>query len=150
MSDMVILGVDYGQKRVGVAISDSEEILATPLKVLSVRGQEDAVGQVARLAAERDVGLIVVGLPYNMDGSTGAKAKETLEFVSSLRSAVGCDVMTWDERLSSFEAETALRDAGLSSRNRRARVDKVAAQVILSSFMESRRTRRADAADSTN
>jgi len=136
---MVILGIDYGEKRVGVAICDPEEIIATPLTTLRVNGRRSAVRQVAQIAAERGAELIVVGMPLNMDSSVGPKARDAAAFAALLADAVDCEVKTWDERLSTFAAEDAMRDAGLSWRKRKSRVDKVAAQVILRSYMEANR-----------
>jgi len=136
---MTILGVDYGQKRVGVAITDTEEIISSPLMTLAVTSPDDAVRRVALVAELRRAGLIVVGMPYNMDGSVGPKAQETAAFVESLRRAVTCEVRTWDERLTTFAAEDAMLEAGLTRNKRRKRIDKVAAQMILRSFIEARR-----------
>lgn len=133
---MVVLGVDYGRRRVGLAVTDREEIICTPLATLQVKSAGDAVQQCARMVAEQGAGLVVVGMPINMDGSIGPKAKETEAFVTALRQAVPCEVNTWDERLSTVTAEDALLEAGLTRGKRRARVDKVAAQVILRSFLD--------------
>lgn len=133
---MVILGVDYGSRRVGLAITDSEEIIATPLKTLQVRDAHDAARKVAEVARARQVALIVVGLPLNMNGSVGPKAAEIQAFVSIVQQQVPCQVLTWDERLSTVTAEDALLEAGLTRKKRRQRIDKVAAQVILSDFLQ--------------
>src|SRR5580700_4054407 len=105
---MRTLAIDYGQRRIGLAISDSGGKLATPLQVLNVNSQANAIQAIAQLAKKEDVQRIVVGLPLNMDGTTGPAAKSTMEFGRTLAAQTQREVLFVDERLSSFEAEQAL------------------------------------------
>ena len=130
-----LIGIDYGRKRVGTAISDPDRVMALPLEVLAVNGPKDAVRRVAELCAARGVRECVLGWPLNMDGSEGEMTDEVGRFASRLEGR-GLKVIRWDERLSSFGAEEALREAGLNGRQRRRVVDKIAAQHILQSYLD--------------
>ena len=131
-----ILGIDYGTRRVGVAISDPTAMLATPLSVESVRSMEEAVAVVARIARDRGVVKIVVGMPINMDGTMGAIAKESEKYVELLKVASGLPVDTTDERLSTSLVERMLVSADVSRGRRKEVRDKLAAQVILQGYLD--------------
>lgn len=135
---MRVLGLDFGEKRFGIALSDGSGRFARPLEVAS--GKHAVLERIARIIDEVGVGLIVLGLPRNMDGSLGPKAREVLRFAEVLRGRFQVPVKTWDERLTTIEAERYLREAGVQSRERRGRVDQVAAQILLQSFLDSRAT----------
>ena len=124
-----ILGIDFGRARIGLAISDELRLLAHPLQTIESSGK--AVEQIANVARERQIERIVVGVPKLMSGGMGAAAEEVLRFVEKLRGAVKCDVVTWDERLTTVAAHRALRDAGKKTKATRGYVDQVAAQMIL-------------------
>jgi putative Holliday junction resolvase len=134
---MRILGIDYGQKRIGVAISDELGVVATPVDTLEENGVHAAVAAIAKIVTERGVGKIVVGLPRNMDGSLGPKAQETQAFVEKLEARVTVPIQLWDERLTTKAAERALIEADVSRKKRREVVDKLAAQMILQSYLDS-------------
>jgi putative holliday junction resolvase len=131
------LGVDLGEVRVGLALSDELGMLAHPLETIVVKKCEP-VARVAELVRLRDVGAVVVGVARNMDGSRGDSARHGLEFIAKLAPCVGCPVIPWDERLSTVQAERALREAGRSAKRQRAVIDQAAAQVILQSWLDSR------------
>ena len=139
---MRYLAVDYGTKRIGLAICDELEIAASPLaKIKAKRGgslRTDAQA-VARIAAEYDVAEYVVGLPYNMDGSLGPQAQLCQRFAQALGEITARKVHLFDERLTSEAAKAKLLDVGLTSKKRRARTDMVAAAIILQSFMDANR-----------
>lgn len=135
--NMRILGIDYGQKRIGIAISDELGVVATPLGTVEENGVNAAVAAIAKIVAEREVEKIIVGLPRNMDGSFGPKAQETQVFVEKLRTRVTVPIQMWDERLTTKAAERALIEADVSRKKRREVVDKLAAQMILQSFLDS-------------
>jgi putative pre-16S rRNA nuclease len=130
-----ILGIDFGHARIGVAISDELRMLAHPVE--TVAASKDAVPRLARLAEERNVERIVIGVPRNMSGTVGSAAENALRFADEVRKAVKCDVVTWDERLTTVAAERALRDAGKKTKNSRSYVDQVAAQMILQGYLDS-------------
>jgi len=131
------IGLDLGERRIGVALSDSAGTLATPYEVLTRSG--DRARDRARLVElldETGAELIVVGLPLSLDGSRGPAAQQVEAEVEELRAQLGVPVETWDERLSTVEAERRLRAAGVRGRRRRHVVDQVAATVILQSWLD--------------
>jgi putative Holliday junction resolvase len=133
-----VLGVDLGEVRVGVAISDELGFLAHPLETIPRR---DADARIAKLAKERSVAAVVVGVPRHMSGSSGESAQDALAFAEKLRSLVGCDVVTVDERLSTVAAHRALRSSGRKTRDTRGVVDQVAAQMILQTYLDQQQQR---------
>ncbi len=130
------LGLDYGTRRVGVALSDELGLLALPLEVWPAGESAEVVRKVTQLCCERQVGTIVVGLPLNMDGSRGPAAEAAERFAEALRQAGDRPVVLWDERLSSRQVERMLVDADVSRRRRRQVTDKLAAQLILQSYLD--------------
>ena len=130
-----ILAIDHGTKRSGTALSDRNRVFAFPGEAYPA--ETDLLAAVERLAASEDLACIVVGLPLNMDGSCGDRAREVLGFCERLRSRVAVDVVTWDERLTTYEAETLLREALGRGRPRKDLVNAVAAQRILQSYLAS-------------
>ncbi len=132
------IGLDLGERRIGVAVSDRSGTVASPLDVILRTGsrQRDH-DRIARLVADEDAEVIVVGLPLSMDGRLGPAAKAALAEVRVLGSVVGVPVLTHDERLTTVTAERSLREAGLDGRARRKVVDKVAAAVMLQAWLDS-------------
>ena len=130
-----ILGIDFGQARIGVAISDELRMLAHPVETIPASKQ--AITRVSVLVKDKNVERIVVGIPRLMSGGLGPAAEEVLRFVDQLRKAVRCEVITWDERLTTVAAHRALRDAGKKTRDTRSYVDQVAAQMILQGYLDS-------------
>ena len=131
-----VLGLDYGTKRCGVAVSDGLGMIANPLEVIPMEPRKELLEKLKKIAEERQVVKIVVGLPYNMDGTEGEPAKNAREFGEQVAEFLGIPVEFWDERLSSWQAERALEDANLTMKKRKKRVDKVAAQFILQSYLD--------------
>jgi putative Holliday junction resolvase len=132
-----IMGIDYGTARIGVALSDELQMLAHPVETITVGKSIDPVTRIAALAAEKNVERIIVGLPLHMNGTTGKSAEEAQAFAEKLRGRVECEVRTWDERLSTVAAHRSLREAGKSTRETRAYLDQVAAQILLQSYLDS-------------
>lgn len=132
-----IMGIDYGTARIGIALSDELQMLAHPTETLALAKLADPLGRIAALVSEKDVELIVVGLPRHMNGTIGASAEQTREFAEKLKAKVACAVRTWDERLSTVAAQRALREAGKSVRQTRGYIDQVAAQMLLQSYLDS-------------
>jgi putative Holliday junction resolvase len=136
---MRILGVDYGEKRIGLAVSDPLGLFAQPLEAVEVAGDlGDAAMRVVEFARELGATEILLGLPRQMDNTLGTKAEEVLAFKELLEKAVDLPVITWDERLSTAQAERHLRETGWSRRKRQRRVDMVAAQIILQGYLDFR------------
>jgi len=139
---MRVLAVDVGRVRVGLAISDPTATLAQPLGTLMVRdfgGMEGVAGRVAALCREHEVEEVVVGLPRHMNGSVGQSAAGAQQLQAELRRRLEIPVTVWDERLSTKAAEKALLQADVSRAGRRAKVDQVAAALILESYLATRR-----------
>lgn len=130
------LGVDYGERRVGLAVSDELGLMAMPLEILQVQGLKQVIRDVLRLCREKQVAGIVVGLPLNMDGSRGSAVEAVERFVGELRRETGLSVSMWDERMSSRQVERMLIDSDVSRSRRKGLVDKLAAQVILQSYLD--------------
>ena len=131
------LGIDLGEARVGVAVSDELGMLAHPLETIVVKDVGDPLGRVAQLAKEKDVSHVIIGLPKNMDGTTGAAAEKARTFADKLREKVECTVRLWDERLTTVAAQRYLHDAGRNVKQSRAVIDQVAAQIILQGWLDS-------------
>jgi putative Holliday junction resolvase len=136
-----ILGVDHGTRRLGLAVSDPDGVIATPSGTAEVRGDDAAVAAVVKAAAEAGAERIVVGLPVNMDGSEGGMAAKVRGFVAAVAAATGLPVETWDERLTTVMVEKALVAADLTRHKRRGVRDKLAAQAILQSYLDARAER---------
>ena len=136
---MRVLALDFGERRIGVALSDPTGMLASPLTTLT-RGRGGAdVEMVLRLAAENDVAEIVVGMPVSLSGRRGPQAGRVARFVDALRRATGIPVLSADERYSTVQAERSLRESGVEPSRERGRVDAAAAAVILQSYLDSKR-----------
>ena len=132
-----ILGLDMGEKRIGLAVSDPLGITAQGLEVWTRRNRQADLDHLLQVARDYQVQLIVVGLPLHMDGRLGAAASGILEFAGSLAESLGIEVIPWDERLTTVAAERMLIQADVSRRRRRQVVDQVAAVLILQSYLDS-------------
>lgn len=132
-----VLGIDLGEARIGVAVSDELGMLAHPVETIVVRDTADPLGRVVQIAKEKDVSHIILGLPKNMDGTTGPAADKARTFADQLRGKVGCIVQLWDERLTTVAAQRYLHDAGRNAKQSRAVIDQVAAQIILQGWLDS-------------
>jgi putative Holliday junction resolvase len=129
-----VLGIDHGDVRIGIAMSDETAFLASPLT--TVQNSKSAADEIAALAAEHGVEKIVIGLPRNMDGSYGPATEKVRAFAEVLKTKTSVPIFEWDERLSTVSAHNALREAGLDGKKRKGVVDKVAAQIILQNFLD--------------
>lgn len=138
---MRILGLDVGERRIGVAICDPEEMMALPLTTLERR--EETLADIDEIVRREGVETVVVGLPLSLDGSLGRQAEQVQAFARALASQVAVPVEQWDERLSTVEAERTLRAAGFAPRAIKARRDAAAAAIILESYLDRRRGGRA-------
>jgi putative Holliday junction resolvase len=133
---MRVLGIDYGRKRLGLALSDEDEILASPLATWRrARSVQTDFANLSRLAREHGVVRVVVGLPLHMDGTAGEMAREATAFAQGLARESQLPVETFDERLSSSEAERAMLEGDLSRRQRKENRDMLAAVLILQGFL---------------
>lgn len=132
-----IMGIDYGDARTGVALSDLLCSIVGSTTVVPSRNTEKAIADIVRIAKENEVGLIVVGLPRNMDGTEGARAELCREFGEKLHQATGLDVTMWDERRTTVEAHNILSQHNYHGQKRKNTVDAVAASLILEGYLNS-------------
>ena len=135
---MRYLAIDYGNKRIGLAICDASETISSPLTVIDAA--KDPINRIVEIVAQENVGAIVVGMPLNMDDSQGPQAKVTIEFAKRLEKHVDIDILFQDERLSSFAAEEKMAPAEFSWKKKRKHLDAVAAAQILETFLENHHT----------
>lgn len=136
---MKIMGIDYGDARTGVAISDLLCSIVGSATVVPSRNREKAIADIVRLAEENLVGEIVVGLPRNMDGTEGARAQLCREFADQLKEATGLPVAMWDERRTTVEAHNILSQHNYHGQKRKNTVDAVAASLILEGYLAFRK-----------
>ncbi|MGI5817985.1 MAG: Holliday junction resolvase RuvX [Armatimonadota bacterium] len=136
---MRTLGVDVGVRRIGLAVSDASGLIASPLEVLTLDERDDPAALVARRAHDVGAGTIVVGMPIDLRGEQGIAAQNMQQFVERLREATDLPVETCDERMTSAVAARSMQEAGLTERDRRGQVDKVAAALILQTWLDRRR-----------
>jgi putative holliday junction resolvase len=136
------LGLDVGSKTIGVAISDELGLAAHPVRTIQRRGMGPDAASVLELVREREVDLLVVGMPYDLAGRIGPRAERVVAFIEQLRAAGAPPIETWDERFSTVEAERGLLEADLSRRKRKRVIDQAAAMVILQGWLDGRRQGR--------
>lgn len=133
------LAVDYGDKRTGLAVSDPTGIIVQPLPLIESEELEDVVESIVAEADRQEAGIVIVGLPLRLDGGEGSRVQKTRRLTEQLRQRLSVPIVEWDERLTSAEAEELLRQAGLDWRKRKGKIDKVAAVLILRSFLSANR-----------
>ena len=131
-----VLGVDLGDARTGLAVSDELRMLAHPLETIESNSIETVARRIRTITSEKDIECVVVGLPRNMDGSLGKSAEQAERFAEKLTGMINCQVATWDERLSTVAADRALQAAGKKTRQTKNIRDQVAAQIILQSYLD--------------
>jgi putative Holliday junction resolvase len=131
-----LLGIDYGTKRVGLAVSDADRKIASPLTTYERGDREADASFFLRLIETEEIGQLVVGLPIHLSGDESAKSTEARAFGKWLHEVTGLPVAFADERFSTVEAESALWDAGLTHKKRKARRDRLAAQILLQTYIE--------------
>jgi putative Holliday junction resolvase len=137
---MGLMGLDVGEKRIGVAIANAAGLLAVPLAVLDRVEEEADLKAILDLAEEHDVEQIVVGLPRSMDGSIGKQAEVVLAFCKLLSQHTDIPVDTWDERLSTVAAERLLSEAGAKKGKKKAQRDALAAAIVLQGYLDRARS----------
>ena len=131
------MGIDYGQVRIGIALTDLMKLIASPYEVYKSVSKSSDLEYFAKLVKEKEVQKIVIGLPLNMDGSEGKRAIATRQFGEALQSKTGLPVVYQDERLSSVEAEEYLLSADVRRDKRKNLIDKVSASIILEEYLRS-------------
>ena len=133
------LGIDHGERRVGLALSDEEGVIAHPRDTWERKDPSALIERLAAFVMEEDVKEIVVGLPLHLDGREGASARRARRFAEKLKERTGLEVVLFDERLSTSAAQRSLSSAGVSMRDQKQVVDKVAATLLLQSYLDSQR-----------
>lgn len=136
---MIIMSVDLGKARTGIALSDSGESFAFPKTVITEYNTERLIKKVAALAGEYGAELIVVGLPKNMDGSSGSRAEECREIAEKIGATSGKETVLWDERCTTISAHTALNFTDTRGKKRKQVIDAVAAVIILEDYLKFRK-----------
>jgi len=134
---MRILALDHGARRIGVAISDELKMIAQPLEFIPAEPFAGFLARLKHLIQEKEVELILIGMPRNMDGSYGPAALKVQEFAAVLKDAVVIPIKTWDERLTSAQANRFLISAGARRAKRKEKVDQTAAAILLQSYLDS-------------
>ena len=138
---MIILSVDYGDKRTGIAVCDKFEMLASPVCVITEWNVDTLANKIIDVANEKRAEEIVVGLPKNMDGSEGFRADACKELGEKLKNLTGIPVKFWDERLTTVSAHKILSENNVRGKKRKAVVDAVAADIILQDYIDFRKNR---------
>lgn len=140
---MRILGIDFGEARIGIAVSDPLGITAQALETIHWKGEwKKPLERIKELAELYQCRKIVVGLPGNMNGTFGERSERTLKFIEKLKNFIpGVQVVSWDERLTTAQSRQMLRDMGISSRKHKEKIDQIAASIILQSYMDANMTR---------
>ena len=133
---MSILGLDIGEKRIGVAASDELLFMAHPVGMIEHTSKKDTLQQIKRIVDDYKAQKIVVGLPKTMKGEIGTKAEEILKFVEFLKPRLACEIVTWDERFTTVQAERKLLEHDVSRAKRREKRDQLAAEFMLQSYLD--------------
>ncbi len=139
---MIIMAIDYGDVRTGIAVCDKFEMLASPVCVIEQRNAERLIAQIYELASNYKVEKFVVGLPKNMDSTVGERAEKCRMFADELSKATGIEAVMRDERLSTVSAHNALNATNTRGKKRKAVVDQVAAVMILQDYIDFRKNQR--------
>jgi len=134
---MRILGIDYGDKNIGLAASDELSITAHPLKSYKAKNKNEDMKFFKDLIKKYHITKIVIGLPLRMNGSEGSRVEKTKKFASWLKKSLDIPIIYWDERLTTKQASQIMREKGLSNKKKKEQVDQISAVLILSSYLES-------------
>ncbi len=133
---MRILAIDHGSTRMGIAISDEMQMIAQPLEFIPADPFDKFLARLKEILAEKEVELVLVGMPRNMNGSYGPAAEKVREFVEVLKQSIVIPIQTWDERLTSAQANRFLIGANIKRDQRKQKVDKTAAAILLQSYLD--------------
>jgi putative Holliday junction resolvase len=139
----IIMAIDYGVKRLGIAISNPERTMSVPLTIIDVRPDDSHYKSIIKLINDYNVEEIIIGLPYNMDGTLGSSGNNVIQWSTSLKETLGIPVVLWDERLSTFEAHNMLASININHKKRKKIVDSLAASIILQSYIDSKNHEKA-------
>jgi putative Holliday junction resolvase len=132
-----VLGIDLGEARIGLAISDELGMLAHPLETIHVKEHAEPLARIAEIVAREKIETIILGMPRNMNGTYGPASEKAKIFAEKLKEKTSCAVKLWDERLTSVAAQKSLHESGRNVKQSRAVIDQVAAQMILQGWLDS-------------
>lgn len=135
---MRVLAIDHGTKRMGIALSDPSGIIAQPLEFIPAEPFAKLLDRLKELIRDKQVEMILIGMPRNMDGSYGPAAQKVQQFAAALKDAIAIPIKTWDERLTSAQANRFLLEGNVRRQDRKEKVDKAAAAILLQSYLDSR------------
>jgi putative Holliday junction resolvase len=131
-----IMGVDYGQRRIGLALSDPTQIVSSSLMTIANRGNNAVVLELRGIVSENSISAIVVGMPLNMNGSVGPRGKEAMDFMNVVSERLQLPVIPWDERWTSVSAQQVLIQSGKSPSRNKDKIDRIAAAILLQAFLD--------------
>jgi putative Holliday junction resolvase len=131
-----VLAIDFGERRIGLAISDPLQITAQGLPTIDTKKIKDVFSHILGIVEEKDVKKIVVGMPRNMDGSIGFKGEAVKKFIGELKRRIDVEIITWDERLTTVQSQRNMQQMGIKQREKEA-VDRISATLILQSYLDS-------------
>ena len=134
---MRILAIDHGTKRMGIAVSDPLKMIAQPLEFIPSEPYDRFLERLKTILAEKEVELIVIGVPRNMDGTYGPAAQKVQEFIATLKETITVPIKSWDERLTTVQANRFLIEADVRRAKRKEKVDQTAAAILLQSYLDS-------------
>lgn len=134
-----VLAVDYGERRVGLALSDPAGLIAQGLETIQTADTDESLASIVDIVEEQQVRVIILGLPVHMDGTAGEMAGKVEALADELRRKVSCDVRTWDERLTSVSARRAMHEMGSTTRGNKGSLDRIAATLLLQNYLDFRR-----------
>ena len=135
---MRILALDHGTRRIGVAVSDEMKMIASPMEYILADPFEKVIERLQQIIREKEVELILIGMPRNMDGTYGPASQKVKDFIAALQAHISTPIKTWDERLTSVMANRALLQGNVRRDQRKEKVDKMAAAILLQSYLDSR------------
>jgi putative holliday junction resolvase len=134
---MRMMALDHGTRRIGVAVSDETKTIASPMEYIPAEPMDKVIERIQQVIREKDVELIIIGMPRNMDGTYGPASEQVNEFIAALLPHITTPIKKWDERLTSVMANRALLEGNVRRADRKERVDKMAAAILLQSYLDS-------------
>ena len=132
------MALDHGTRRIGVALTDEMQIIASPLEYISAEPMDKVIERLQQIIREKEVELILIGMPRNMDGTYGPASEKVNAFITALEPHITTPIKKWDERLTSVMANRALLQGNVRRDKRKEKVDKMAAAILLQSYLDSR------------
>jgi putative holliday junction resolvase len=134
---MRMMALDHGTRRIGVAVSDETKTIASPMEYIPAEPMDKVIERIQQVIREKDVELIIIGMPRNMDGTYGPASEQVNEFIAALLPHITTPIKKWDERLTSVMANRALLEGNVRRADRKDKVDKMAAAILLQSYLDS-------------